>query len=62
MLTRAVSAPRAPVSEYVGTWAHSKEMEPLAKLPLVLLELRLITLDESSPNDTTVIKTPGSTG
>ncbi|HEY4412158.1 MAG TPA: prolyl oligopeptidase family serine peptidase, partial [Gaiellaceae bacterium] len=41
--------PHAPVSEYVGTWAHSREMDPLGKLPLALVELRLITLDEPLP-------------
>ena len=28
--------PEAPVTRYVGNWAHSKEMHPLARLPLVL--------------------------
>ncbi|MGZ4416434.1 MAG: alpha/beta hydrolase family protein [Gaiellaceae bacterium] len=41
--------PHAPVSEYIGSWAHSREMDPLGKLPLALVELRLITLDEPLP-------------
>lgn len=41
--------PRAPVTEYVGTWAHSKEMHPLGRLPLALVRLRLIQLDEPLP-------------
>jgi hypothetical protein len=38
--------PRAPVYQYVGSWDHSAEMHPLAQLPLALVELRLIQLDE----------------
>jgi len=38
--------PEAPVTRYVGRWAHSKEMHPLARLPLVLIRFGLIKLDE----------------
>ena len=41
--------PLAPVTQFVGLWAHSKEMYPLTRLPLVLLQLRLIELDEPLP-------------
>lgn len=43
-------APRAPVTEYVGRWAHSKEMHALARLPLALVRLGLIRLDGPSPS------------
>jgi pimeloyl-ACP methyl ester carboxylesterase len=36
--------PRSPVVEYVGSWAHSAEMYPLAQLPLALVELGVIKL------------------
>ena len=41
--------PRAPVTKYVGTWAHSHEMHALGRLPLALVRLRLIELDEPLP-------------
>jgi poly(3-hydroxybutyrate) depolymerase len=41
--------PRAPVTEYVGRWAHSKEFHASARLPLALVELGLIRLDETIP-------------
>ncbi len=41
--------PRAPVSEYIGSWAHSAEMRPLAQLPLALVELGIIRLDGPLP-------------
>ena len=41
--------PKAPVTEYVGAWAHSREMHPLTRLPLVLIRFRLIELDEPLP-------------
>jgi hypothetical protein len=47
-LVRA-AGPRAPVTEYVGTWAHSKEFHASARLPLALVELDLIRLAESIP-------------
>jgi poly(3-hydroxybutyrate) depolymerase len=37
--------PRAPVEQFVGTWAHSHEMHPLARLPLALVDLNIVTLD-----------------
>ena len=36
----------APVTRYVGDWAHSREMHPLTRLPLVLVRFGLIQLDE----------------
>jgi pimeloyl-ACP methyl ester carboxylesterase len=41
--------PEAPVTSYVGTWAHSTEMHATARLPLALLKLKLIKLDEPLP-------------
>jgi poly(3-hydroxybutyrate) depolymerase len=41
--------PHAPVTKYVGTWAHSHEMHALGRLPLALVRLRLIELDEPLP-------------
>jgi pimeloyl-ACP methyl ester carboxylesterase len=38
--------PHAPVTQYVGNWAHSMEMSPLARLPLALINLKLVELDE----------------
>ena len=38
--------PRAPVEQFVGTWAHSHEMHPLARLPLALVDLKIVELDE----------------
>lgn len=45
--------PRAPVTKYVGTWAHSREMHPLTRLPLVLVRFGLIELDEPLPQGIT---------
>ena len=42
--------PHAPVTQFVGTWAHSHEMRPLARLPLALVKLHLIDLDEPLPS------------
>jgi poly(3-hydroxybutyrate) depolymerase len=41
--------PKAPVTRYVGRWAHSREMHPLARLPLVLIRFGLIRLDPPQP-------------
>jgi poly(3-hydroxybutyrate) depolymerase len=41
--------PTALVTQYVGTWAHSREMDPLGRLPLALVDMRLIQLDELLP-------------
>ena len=41
--------PEAPVTKYVGGWAHSREMHALARLPLALVNLKLIRLDEPLP-------------
>ena len=38
--------PHAPVEQFVGTWAHSHEMHPLARLPLALVDLKIVELDE----------------
>jgi hypothetical protein len=38
--------PKAPVEQFVGTWAHSHEMSPLARLPLALVDLKIVELDE----------------
>jgi pimeloyl-ACP methyl ester carboxylesterase len=38
--------PKAPVEQFVGTWAHSREMNPLARLPLALIDLKIVELDE----------------
>lgn len=50
-LYRAILAanPEAPVTSYVGTWAHSAEMHATARLPLALVKLKLIELDEPLP-------------
>lgn len=50
-LFRALVAanPEAPVTSYVGTWAHTAEMQPTARLPLALVKLKLIKLDEPLP-------------
>lgn len=50
-LYRAIRAanPEAPVTSYVGTWVHTAEMQPTARLPLALVELKLIQLDEPLP-------------
>jgi pimeloyl-ACP methyl ester carboxylesterase len=42
--------PEAPVTRYVGTWVHGREMHALARLPLALVSLRLIKLDEPLPS------------
>ena len=41
--------PEAPGTQYVGRWAHSREMHALARLPLALVNLKLIRLDEPLP-------------
>jgi pimeloyl-ACP methyl ester carboxylesterase len=38
--------PKAPVEQFVGSWAHSHEMHPLARLPLALVDLKIVELDE----------------
>jgi len=51
-LYRAILAanPEAPVTSYVGRWAHSMEMHATARLPLALVKLKLIKLDEPLPS------------
>ena len=41
--------PNAPATQYVGTWAHSKEFHDIARLPLALVKLRLIELSAEPP-------------
>lgn len=41
--------PRAPVTEYVGDWAHSHEFHASARLPLALVGLDLIRLQGRVP-------------
>jgi poly(3-hydroxybutyrate) depolymerase len=60
-LFRLVEAhhPRAHVTEYVGDWRHSKEFHASARLPLALVELGLIRLDESIPTPDRITRAPG---
>lgn len=60
-LFRAVVAlhPRAAVTQYVGTWAHSHEFRASARLPLALLRLGLIQLSEEIPQPDTITRQPG---
>ena len=48
LLYRAIKRanPKAPVEQFVGTWAHSHEMHPLARLPLALVDMKIVELDE----------------
>lgn len=50
--------PRAPVVQYVGTWKHTAEMRPYARMPIALAEMGLLRLDSANG------RTPGfgSTG
>ncbi|RDI76204.1 Alpha/beta hydrolase family [Gaiella occulta] len=50
-LFRAIerARPRAPVTQYVGAWAHSREFHDTARLPLALVRLHLIELSEEPP-------------
>lgn len=41
--------PSAPVTQYVGTWAHSDEFHASHRLPLALVHLGLINLDGKIP-------------
>jgi hypothetical protein len=41
--------PEAAVTSWVGTWAHSRELHATARLPLALVKLKLIKLDEPLP-------------
>jgi len=61
---RAIQAlhPRADVTQYVGTWAHSHEFRASARLPLALLRLGLIKLTDKIPQPDTVTKEAGQTG
>jgi poly(3-hydroxybutyrate) depolymerase len=56
-LLRAMQ-PRAPVTQYVGSWAHSKEFHASARLPLALVRLDLIRLSETIPAPDRVSRTP----
>jgi len=46
LLYRAIERinPRAPVSQFVGTWYHTAEMHPLRRLPLALERMGLLRL------------------
>jgi poly(3-hydroxybutyrate) depolymerase len=59
-LYRLVKAmkPRAPVTEYVGRWAHSKEFHASARLPLALVRLDLIRLSERIPTPDRIDRAP----
>jgi pimeloyl-ACP methyl ester carboxylesterase len=59
-LYRLVKAmrPRAPVTEYVGRWAHSKEFHASARLPLALVRLDLIRLSEKIPTPDRIDRAP----
>ena len=50
-LYRAILAanPEAPITRYVGTWRHTAEMQATARLPLALVKLKLVQLDEPLP-------------
>ena len=50
--------PVAAVTQYAGDWAHSKEFHAGARLPLALVELRLIRLRETIPDPDTIDRTP----
>ena len=52
--------PHAPVREYVGRWAHSKEFHASARLPLALVELGLIRLAEKIPEPDHITRQPPS--
>jgi hypothetical protein len=52
--------PQAPVTEYVGKWAHSKEFHASARLPLALVRLDLIRLAEQVPAPDRIERTPPS--
>ena len=52
--------PRAEITQYVGDWAHSKEFRASARLPLALVELRLINLRESIPEPDRIERLAGS--
>jgi hypothetical protein len=39
--------PAAPAYQYIGSWAHSTEMNPLSQLPSAVVELGLISLDQA---------------
>ena len=51
--------PRAPVTEYVGKWAHSTEYHASARLPLALVELGLIRLSERIPTPDRITRVGG---
>jgi dienelactone hydrolase len=51
--------PRAPVTQYVGDWAHSKEFHADTRLPLALVELGLVRLGESVPRPDRIERVSG---
>ena len=46
LLYRAIKRlnPNAPVTQFVGTWAHTAEMRPLARMPIALARMGLLNL------------------
>jgi pimeloyl-ACP methyl ester carboxylesterase len=52
--------PAASVTEYVGNWPHSKEFHASARLPLALVELGLIRLDQRVPTSDRIQRVGGS--
>ncbi len=48
--------PHAPVWRDVGTWPHSKEMHPLARLPGLLVHLGLLAPDRSLAEEAAVVR------
>lgn len=41
--------PRAPVTQFVGSWQHSREFHDIARLPAALVRLKLIELTAEVP-------------
>ena len=62
LVYRRVAAlhPKAPVTQYVGDWPHSKEFHASARLPLALVELDLIRLARGIPKPDEIDRTVGS--
>jgi hypothetical protein len=46
LLYRAIKRqnPNAPVTQFVGTWAHTAEMLPLHRMPIALARMGLLNL------------------
>jgi hypothetical protein len=50
--------PDAPVSAYVGFWAHSREMRASSVLPLALADLGLLDSDVPSATPMNIVPSP----